>query len=324
MPTKAQIIEAIRSNPRVPAPPQIVFQILELTNREDCDVRKLAETISRDGGITAQLLREANSALYGCATATSSVAAACTRLGLKRVRAAVVNHHVVNGLTAARPRSFKPERYWQGAFAASVAAQELCRQVLPARTEDACTAGLLCDVGIGLIAMALGAQYEEILTRWGGGADRQLHEVEAAAWGVTHAEIGAEILKDWKLDAHLVEAVRHHHADPAAPIPGEHAAFAGAVAAGVVLARIALDGTDMDRIASLFAYMERLTRSPDAIVNRLLDQLVSRIQETAQMLAVDLGDLSEMQQNVAETAGSLPDLSAAMQCRPSRVAAVGP
>jgi hypothetical protein len=182
----------------------------------------------------------------------------------------------------------------------------------------------LCDVGIGLIAFAFGGPYEEILVKWGSAPARPLHEVEAAAWGVTHAEIGAELLKDWKLDAHVVEAVRHHHADPAAPIPGDHAAFAAAVAAGAVLAQIALEGTDMDRIAALFAFLERLTRDADAVVTRLLDTLVGKIQETAKLLAVELGDLTNLQSNFTNAAGALPDRTSALRGRPSPVAIAKP
>ncbi len=312
------IIDAIRANPKVPAPSQAVFKILELTRDENCDLKKVAQAISRDGGLTAQILRQANSALYGFDKPTSAPNEACMRLGLKRVRAAVINQHVVNGLSSARPPGFEASRYWQSAFAISVGAREICQQLAPADADDAGTAGLLCDIGVGLLAFGAPSQYQPVLARACGPAAMPLPQLERTLLGVTHADVGAAILSDWKLDDRIIEAVRAHHSDAC---EGGYAALpklAKIVAAAVVLSEIALNGSDMERVGELFARVEGLAPEPDRLVTRLLDKLVANIQETARTLAVEIGSVETMQANFDALAGDIPDVGARLSFRPMK------
>jgi len=316
MPTRDQILAAIRANPRLPAPPQILFRILEATRDPNASLNKIADFIHQDSGLSGALLRQANSALYAGASPTSSIATACMRLGLKQVRAAVLNQHIVNGLSSTRPPGFKPERHWQSALAASVAAQALCEKVLAPMAEDASTAGLMCDIGIGLMAYSLPKDYQKVLDEWLKRPDGDLERIEARLLGISHAEVGAAILTDWKIDLHLRDAVRWHHIDPIAPPPGGIAPFVRAVAAAVLIGRIALDGTDMDRVTALFAMLEGLTKNPDALVTMLLDDLVGKIQETAKAFSVNLGNVGDLQANIDGFSSALPDLSEKMSFRP--------
>jgi HD-like signal output (HDOD) protein len=308
MPTPEQILATIRENPRVPAPSQAVARVLSLSKDENCDTRKIAEPISRDSALTLQLLREANSALYAGARATSSVLDACVRLGLKRVRAAVINQHVVSGLGKACPPGFHPHRYWQSALAISVAAHDLCQQLLPASAADASTAGLLCDIGIGLLAYGIPDCYHPLLKEWYAAPEADLEKIEHRALGLTHARVGATILADWKLDPHLISAVEHHHDEPPVASPKPEDRFERIVAAAVTISRIALNGSNMEYVGRLYSQMEALTPNADAVITKLLDTLVAHIQRSAESLAVEIGGMEEMESNFGETVRGMPDL----------------
>ncbi len=316
MPTSASILEKIRSSPRIPAPSQTVVRVLELTTDPDCEITSVAAVLSHDGGLTGELLCQANSALYGCNTPTSCVTEACVRLGMRRVRAAVINQHIVNGLGRSKPPGFDARRYWQSAFAVSVAAKDLCRELMPRAIEDAGTAGLLCDIGIGLLAFGVPDLYEGVLNQKSRDASRPLHEIEQQTLGLTHAEVSAGVLEDWKLDEDIVLAVRCHHADGRSAVGETSSKLSRIVAAAVVLSAIALDGSDMDRVASLFEKMDGLCDDSDALVERLLDGLVSHIQETAESLSVELGSVDQMRGNFDDCIKQLPDVSAHLSCRP--------
>ena len=316
MPTAEQIIQQIRQDPKIPAPSQTVFKVLELTKDRECDIGKVAAVISRDGGLTAQLLRQANSALYGFDSPTSSIPDACMRLGLKRVRTAVINQHVVSGLGKARPPGFDANRYWQAAFATSVAAQDLCKELAAASIDDAGTAGLLCDIGVGLMAFGVPGLYGAVLSQASRPPARDLAATERRLLGVTHAEVGAAVLMDWGLDEHVIEAIRFHHMDPLEPAEVELGKFTRIVAAAVTLSGIALDGTDMGAVSVLFGHVDALTSDADGLVSRLLDQLVAHIQGTAQSYAVELGSVDQMQANFDELIRDMPDVGKNMSYRP--------
>lgn len=311
--TLSQVLQAVRLKPCVPAPSEAVSRVLNLTKNADTDVRKVAEIIARDPGLTSQLLRQANSSLYGCASPTSSVNAACVRLGLKRVRAAVINQHVVSGLGKACPPGYDPKQYWQSALATSVAAFDLATHLMPEAAEDASTAGLLCDIGIGMMAFAIPDQYVPVLKELSGSGLHKLEMLERRKIGVTHAQVAAAILGDWKLDQRLIDAVEQHHgalaagsnksSDNAKSGPGgPKDLFTGMVRVAATLAGIAIDGSDMELVDSLFAQAADLAPSADKLVDKLMGELVEHIQKTAETLSVDMGGTTKMEQNFAALA----------------------
>lgn len=324
MPSAQSVIEKIRSNPIIPAPSQTVFRVLELTRDPNCGMQLVARVVHRDSGLVAQLLREANSALYGFNAPTSSIEEACVRLGMKRVRSAVINRHIVDGLGRARPPGFDSARYWQTAFATSVAGRDLAGELLPGSAEDAATAGLLCDIGIGLLAFGVPDSYQQVISRLGGPAAEPIQEIELRVLGVTHPEVGAAILTDWKLEEHLIAAVRDHHADVRmTPSEGggtddEQAPcrFSRIVAAAVTVSDIALNGSDMGRVGELFARIEALCDDADALVNRLLDRLVEHIQQSAETLSIEIGSVETMQTHFEDVVAALPDVGGRMRYRP--------
>lgn len=310
------IIDQVRASPKIPAPSQTVFKVLELTRDSNCDLRVVANAISRDAGLTAQLLREANSALYGFNSATSNVGDACMRLGLKRVRAAVINQHVVDGLGRAKPEGFDTSKYWQAAFATSVAAHDICKEVLPQMASSATTAGLLCDFGIGLLAFGIPARYAGVLRQLRAPEAMPIHVIERRELELTHADVGAAILADWKLEPEIIDAVRLHHVDPLMPGDESLAKFTCAVAAAATLSDIALNGPEMEAVGLLFAHVEKLSKEPDALVQKLLDGIVTHIQQTAEMLKVELGSMDAMKSNFESLSADIPDFSASMSFKP--------
>ncbi|MFQ5503053.1 MAG: HDOD domain-containing protein [Phycisphaerae bacterium] len=331
MPSTQSIIDKIRADPKIPAPSQTVFRILELTKDPNCSINQVAHTVQRDSGLVAQLLREANSALYGFNSPTSSIAEACMRLGMKRVRSAVINRHVVDGLGRARPAGFDSNRYWQSAFAMSVAGRDLAGKLLPETAEDAATAGLLCDIGIGLLAFGVPDIYRQVIAALSGPAPDSIQDIERRVLGVTHAEVGAAVLTDWKLEGHIIAGVQHHHTDARkimaqsavsvheGDVDGDDEArcrFSQIVAAAVTISDIALNGSDMDRVGDLFDRIESLSDDADALVNRLLDKLVEHIQQSAESLSVEIGSVETMQTHFEDAVASLPNLENRMSYRP--------
>ncbi len=310
MRSPVQIIEAIRKNPRIPAPSQTVFRVLSLTRNPDCDLIKVVGLIASDAGLTAQLLREVNSSLFAGSRATSSVSQACMRLGLKRVRAAVINQHVVSGLGKCCPPGFDANRHFQSALATSVAAHDLCEDLANDLADDAGTAGLLCDFGIGLLAYGVREDYQAVLRESKSNPTEELHRIEQRVLHVTHADIGAAVLTDWGLDQHILDAVQHHHCEPADAARLTLPLFPRIITAAITLSRLALEGSDMDVVTTLFEQVESVTKKADQVVARLLDTLVVHIQETAKSLSVEIGETSDMEDNLANI---MRDLQAAVE-----------
>lgn len=318
MPTADAILNQVRKSPKIPAPSVTVMRVMELTRNPDVDSKQVADAVAKDAGLTAQLLREANSALYGCAKTTSSVREACVRLGNQRVRAAVINAHVVDGLGKTKPPGFDTNRYWQTAFATSVAANDLCQQLAPRMAPQASTAGLLCDFGIGLLAYGAPIMYEIVLKKVTLEGPTHIHQYEQQDLGITHAHVAAEVLTDWKLDAEIVAAVRSHHDDVIELESDELTRFARIVSSAATLAEIAMSGAEMEAVDRLFTLAMLLSDEPDTLVSRLLDNLVANIQQTAESMKVELGSTESMRENFDDLIDGLPDVSDRISFTPMR------
>ncbi|MCA9221138.1 MAG: HDOD domain-containing protein, partial [Planctomycetales bacterium] len=180
----------------------------------------------------------------------------------------------------------------------------------------ATTAGLLCDFGIGLLAFGIPQRYAGVLRQLRAPDARPIHEIERRELGLTHADVGAAILGDWKLETEIIDAVRLHHFDPLMPGKETPSKFAAAVAAAATLADIALNGSEMEAVGLLFAHVEALSQDPDALVQKLLDNIVAHIQQTAETLRVELGSMDAMKSNFENLASDIPDFSANMSFKP--------
>jgi len=81
------------------------------------------------------------------------------------------------------------------------------------------TAGLVHDIGKTVINHALDAATRTTLRELVEHREHSWLEAEAAVLGTDHAEVGAVLLRKWRLPEAIVEAVANHHQPPTQPAP---------------------------------------------------------------------------------------------------------
>jgi HD-like signal output (HDOD) protein len=82
---------------------------------------------------------------------------------------------------------------------------------------------LLHDIGKLVFASVEGSKYADLLKQ-AGAFGPGLAEAEQAAFGVSHAAIGARLLARWGLPENVAAAVLHHHGSASAGKPFERLA----------------------------------------------------------------------------------------------------
>jgi HD-like signal output (HDOD) protein len=197
---------------RIPAFPPIVLRLLDVLARDDVEIKELVALISSDPAFSAQILRVANSPLFGFRSQIDSLQSALVLLGLKRVRALSMTVATANHMKAAL-RIEELSRCWRHMLACALLTEELAR-CCSVFEERAYTAGLLHDVGrLGLL-LAYPAEYAELLRS----ADVNVIELldyEKEKLGMDHCEAGRMLASHWNLPADFqIIAARHH--DPQA------------------------------------------------------------------------------------------------------------
>ncbi|MGQ9633828.1 MAG: HDOD domain-containing protein [Bryobacteraceae bacterium] len=210
----------LRAADSLPPFSPVVNLLLAKLSCQDVRFSEVSELIEKDTVMAGNLLRVANSALYGFAGTINSVRHGLAILGIEKAR------NVVLAVSMTRFWRRDPEAEgWSGtAFnlhstAVAVLADLLVQYVPAEYPEGAFTAGLFHDLGKHLAASALPKEFAAVQRAvQSGGAS--FEETENFHYGILHPELSAAALERWNLPPPIADAVRWHHLPRPADKPG--------------------------------------------------------------------------------------------------------
>jgi putative nucleotidyltransferase with HDIG domain len=197
--------------------PDIAVQVNTLVEDPRTSAHDIGWVISRDPGLTARLLRVANSPFFGLSTRVATVDRAIAVIGVKPLRDLV--------LATASVRSFKGipnglvsmDDFWYHSLYCALAARLLARQRRLPHADSLFVAGLLHDIGQLVLFNRLPDASREVLRlAMDDPHTLDTHQAERKVHGFDHAQVGALLLRQWRLPPLVVECVAQHHAPTAA------------------------------------------------------------------------------------------------------------
>ncbi|MBW2434995.1 MAG: HDOD domain-containing protein [Deltaproteobacteria bacterium] len=204
-----KIAAAIQSFPGMPG---TAVKLLGLIDDPSMRVSQIEEILRHDPGLTANVLRLANSAYFGIPSKIGSIRQAVILLGLKRLIQMVIAACVSAIMDRSVPGyDLPPGELWRHSIAVSVAAEGLVKELKIEASEEIFTAALLHDVGKLVLGVYVKDDFNEIARAVSEGAS--FEAAETMVLGTNHADVGAKILTRWSLPAEIVNAVQWHH-DP--------------------------------------------------------------------------------------------------------------
>ena len=196
---------------RVPAFSPGILRVIDLLSKPNESATTLAQAISVDPALASQVLRLANSALFGSQQRIDTVPKAVVKVGHSWLQHLALTLGV-NSYRKAAGQSEGLQRCWRHMLASAVLSRELARAVGVA-ADRAYAAGLLHDIGrLGLLA-SFPEQYAEVLDQASRGTEALLQE-ERGMFGTDHAELGRLLVESWNLPAEFAAVVGQHHAAP--------------------------------------------------------------------------------------------------------------
>jgi putative nucleotidyltransferase with HDIG domain len=199
----------------LPPFPAIASRIMAMASREDVDLHELGCLVKMDPSFSAELLRFANSALFGMRREVTSLVSAIGIVGTERVRtmATVV---ALNRMVRASVRIGALRKVWVHSLVTAMIAEEAARIARMDR-EAAYTAGLLHNLGtLGLMSAYPGEYSRMLEVSDDFGFD--LLATERDLFEIDHCAAGAYLAQDWGFPDELAAVIATHHDDPA---PGE-------------------------------------------------------------------------------------------------------
>lgn len=203
--------------------PHIYTRVNEMMESPHYSALDIGQVIATDPALTLRILKIVNSAFYGFPSQIDTLSRAITVLGLRELRDLILATTVVDLFKGMRSTIVSMDDFWRHSICCGLAARALAAHRRELQNERFFVAGLLHDIGSLVMYHRIPELAEEALVR----ARRvalPLHLAERYVLGWDHAAVGGELLRKWKLPAHLQEAVAFHHHPSAAPhYPGDAA-----------------------------------------------------------------------------------------------------
>ena len=211
----SNLLEQLKNIDHLPVMPTIAAKLLELQANPEGTVDEMVRIISHDPALTAQILRYANSALFGFSGQISNLQDAIFRvLGYETV--------LYMSFGAALGRAFKlPQTgrlsmntFWKEATYRAALCQQLALHMpIESRpsTSIAYLTGLLHNIGIVIMGNLFQTEFDWLNKMLTSRPEQSLTTTEQNLFGCTHASIGQHLMKHWNMPEAITAVVGEHH-----------------------------------------------------------------------------------------------------------------
>ena len=209
--TLEHILKRVHDLPILPPLPTSVMRVISLTKNPETSVKELKTVIEQDPALTAEILRQANSAYYGYARRISSLQEAIVMLGFQVIQGLAMSAAVAPLLkTKLLGYEIEQDGLWKHSLLTAIAARWLCQYRKLPFGDVAFTAGLLHDIG-KLITTNYVQEVGHYLLKGVTETKLSYVELEEKGIGFDHARVGGFIARSWNLPDDLVAPISFHH-----------------------------------------------------------------------------------------------------------------
>lgn len=197
--------------PSIPQLPPVGIDLMGILSDPYVDIHVVGKLIEHDPGLTANVLRLANSATVRGWGEIDSVRAAVTRLGMKRVIQLALTSVTSDALSKPiNGYGLSACQLWNHSVAVAVGTEYLLAGMDVSPPVHAFTAGLLHDIGKIVLGTFVDVNLENILS-CAFENNISFDSAERQVLGIDHAEVGAALAEEWGFPAEIVDVVRWHH-----------------------------------------------------------------------------------------------------------------
>jgi len=191
---------------RIPRPPSALHKLVSPAFLATANTAELSEMVTAEPQIAAKVLVMVNSPFYGLRSPLGSIGQAVTFLGMNTVRSICLQYMLDESFQSKDP---DVRRIFDGLWNASAFASELCfklAQLLQLPDPGALVTQVVLSF-LGHVASHSLLPKEMVLPMVAKGMLERAR-VEQRELGLSAAEIGSLLMREWKLPAPIVESVR--------------------------------------------------------------------------------------------------------------------
>jgi len=213
-----EIKQIIGKTYELPTLPLITAQIMELTSNPETSTQDISEIISVDQALTTKVLRLVNSAYYGFPRQIGTITHALVILGFEEIRNLVFTTSVIHTFSSnENSETFNHKEFWEHSLGCALAAKTIAKALRYRISGKVFIAGLIHDIGKIILDQYMHNLFVQIVKKTQQD-NISIYQAEKEIMGITHAEIGAELAKNWNLPKDIEEAINFHHTPKKATI----------------------------------------------------------------------------------------------------------
>ncbi len=212
---KSSIIKSIKSLPPLS---KTILDINRVYADEESGIAELAKVIEPDPMIVANLLKSANSPLYGFGKEIKNVSQAVALFGMSMTRSIALGNSVRKLLNVdMQPYGVTSDKFAEVSQMQATLILKWYMKVDPAKAEDLYLAAFLQETGKILIASDIIQENEEMSFQAEVEYSNNLAQLEKSFVDVTSAEVTAAVFEHWKFDEDFIGMIRYVDNPAAAP-----------------------------------------------------------------------------------------------------------
>ena len=189
--------------------PDVYIRLRSVIESPNSSMSDVAQILVHDPAITARLLKLVNSSFFGLVSKVDTMTHAINMLGTQQVHDLVLATVVVDSFSGFTNDSFNIYDFWFNGVYCAVTARLLAYHCGGIDTERHFIAGLLHNIGHLVMHQKIPEKSHaavELSTQ----KNIQLFIAEREVLGFDYAQVGAELMREWKLPRSLQEMTEFH------------------------------------------------------------------------------------------------------------------
>lgn len=194
----------LKAVPVMPASAQQAFRLATNPNAEALDY---VEVLEADEGLSARVLKIANSVFYDRGGGSRTIVEAVNVIGITELKNLLNATALLNLFSV---RHYLRAQFWSHNIATALTAQVLAQELFPSASDQAFLGGLMHDVGKLLILQQHLDNYERVVLK--GLVDGlETTAAEVREYPFDHTHVGQLVAEKWNFSPELYDVIANHH-----------------------------------------------------------------------------------------------------------------
>ncbi|OGU01107.1 MAG: HD family phosphohydrolase [Geobacteraceae bacterium GWC2_48_7] len=190
--------------------PLFYERLNETINHPRSSISDIVKIIIDDQGLSARILRLANSPLFGCYSKVDSISKSVTIIGTQQLRDLALASSVIKVFKGIPEDVLSMTSFWQHSISCGIVARCLATYLRENNVERFFVSGVLHDVGQLIMCTTIPEMVQQIRD-YSVNNDKLYYKTEFDMLQFNHSQVGGALLQSWKIPASITETVTYHH-----------------------------------------------------------------------------------------------------------------